>query len=101
MVLNSHMHESLLVLSGVIVGTVFTCVGCHLSHMMIYYSMWYGLELKKHLENKYQLKLPAYDSLANLWALVCVQAGNINLTKLYYAYNLIYIANWFFNCCGL
>ena len=29
------MHESLLVLSGVIVGTVFTCVGCYLGAYLV------------------------------------------------------------------
>ena len=29
------MHESLLVLSGVIVGTVFTCVGCYLGAFLV------------------------------------------------------------------
>ena len=35
MALTLHMHESLLVLSGVIVGTTFTCVGCYLGAFLI------------------------------------------------------------------
>ena len=54
MELNSHLHESILVLIGVIIGTVFTCTGCVLGAYLVKQTY---LEITNPYPNKVVLKL--------------------------------------------